>query len=127
MRYLWAEDFDGDSSSRTELEKSWAGHFGLKENEYIITKNLEDTLEFLDNKDNWRDFEAVLIDIRFKLCVNKSVDELYEQYFKDFLLRDKFEKYARENNDNSSGGILLYLALVFRYKNGNRPYSLCFR
>ena len=118
MRYLWVEDFDGDNSNRSELEKTWTSYFGLKEGEYIIKENLEDALEFLDNRKNWQDFEAVLIDIRFKLSSQKSIEELYERYFKDFLLRDKFYSYAGKNNDASSGGILLYLALVFRYKMG---------
>lgn len=86
MRYLWIEDFDGGNSTKSVNEKKWREYFQLEE--CIIISNLQDALTFLDEKENWKKFDAVLIDIRFPVC-NKtggsSINEIYRKYFKAIL------------------------------------------
>lgn len=125
MRYLWVEDFDGGKSGQTEKKSSWEAYFELKDKTINDYRTLESVLEFLDNHFNWRLFDAVLIDIRFKLC-NKEHDEknIYNKYFSYFLTEEKFKYYANKINDDpdaATSGVLLYLALIYRYHyNQNR-------
>lgn len=119
MRYLWVEDFDGGESGQTEKKSSWETYFELKDKTINDYRILEDVLEFLDDHSNWRKFDAVLIDIRFKVC-GKEQDEknIYDNYFSSFLTEEKFDDYAKKINGDpyaAASGVLLYLALIYRY------------
>ena len=123
MRYLWIEDFDGGKSGRTEIKRELERYFQLKEN--INLDTLEKALEFLDVPFNWNLFDAVLIDIRFKVC-EKEQDEstIYEKYFSSFLTKEKYDYYTYKiegDANTASSGVLLYLALIHKYNyNQNR-------
>lgn len=124
MRYLWVEDFDGGKSGQKEIKSKLEKYFQLeKRNINICT--LEQALIFLDDPLNWRKFDAVLIDIRFKVC-EKEQDEcsIYEKYFASFLTKDSYENYTKKiggDANAASSGVLLYLALIHKYNyNQNR-------
>lgn len=124
MRYLWIEDFDGGNNGQTQLQDSLERYFQLK-NRNINFCTLETTLKFLDNPDNWRLFDAILIDIRFKVCEKKEYeDKIYFKYFSSFLTEEKYRYYTKcVNNDanTASAGVLLYLVLIHKYNyNQNR-------
>ena len=118
MRYLWVEDFDGGKTGQNEIRRTLEKYFQL-DNKSIIKRTLEETLTFLDDPANWKLFDAILIDIRFKVC-NKENDEkeIYEKYFSDFLTEEKYNTYTykiREDANTASSGVLLYLALIHKY------------
>ncbi len=118
MRYLWVEDFDGDSESRNVSRRLWESHFQLEGKISRIFGTLEEVLLFLEEPTNWRYFDAVLIDIRFPVSAGIPEDEIYDTYFGSFLKKEQFLRYAKPvNNDpsSSSAGVLLFLALVHRY------------
>lgn len=118
MRYLWIEDFDGGKSGRTEIKSRLEKYFQL-EDKNINLCTLKETLSFLDNLENWRKFDAILIDIRFKVAdTEKEEEEIYNSYFSSFLTYEKYKEYTyRIGGDvnSASSGVLLYLALVHRY------------
>ncbi len=120
MRYLWVEDFDGDSEAKSKNKENWENYFEI-ENHTFIPENLslEGILQFLDDKANWRLFDVILIDIRFKVCSKlNDEDKIYQSYYSNFLTREKFDQYTAVTNsdpNSASSGILLYLALVHRY------------
>ena len=126
MRYLWVEDFNGGKSGKTELEKKLKKYFRLEDN--MISEKcttLKRALDFLENKSNWYFFDAILIDIRFKVGESDTdEDEIYERYFSSFLTKERYKYYTQKINgvaDAASSGILLYLALIHRYNyNQNR-------
>lgn len=118
MRYLWIEDFNGGKDGQTQTQHNLETFFQLK-NRNINYRTLKETLEFLDIHENWRCFDAVLIDIRFKIGEKKEdIDEIYNKYFSSFLTRTKYDDYTKcvgEDANTASAGVLLYLALVHRY------------
>ncbi len=124
MRYLWIEDFDGGKSGRTEIKRELEEYFQLK-NKNINLGTLEQALEFLDVPSNWNLFDAILIDIRFKVC-EKEQDKItiYDKYFSSFLTKDKYDYYTYQikgDANTASSGVLLYLALLHKYNyNHNR-------
>lgn len=123
MRFLWIEDCDGGNSTQMSDIKKWKEYFGIEEEKRLTT--LEDTLEFLEIKENWKKFDAILIDIRFPICKSDNIDEfcVFKKYFDNIITKEKFDEYAQSvegKKQNASSGILLYLALVFRY---NLPQS----
>ena len=123
MRFLWIEDCDGGNSTQMSDIKKWKEYFGIEKEKRLTT--LEDTLEFLEIKENWKKFDAVLIDIRFPICKSNNIDEfcIFKKYFDNIITKEKFDEYAHSVEGfkkNASSGILLYLALVFRY---NLPQS----
>lgn len=123
MRFLWIEDCDGGNPTQMSNIKKWKEYFGIEKEKRLTT--LEDTLEFLEIKGNWKKFDAVLIDIRFPICKSDNTDEfcVFKKYFDNIITKEKFYEYAQSvegNKQNASSGILLYLALVFRY---NLPQS----
>lgn len=123
MRFLWIEDCNGGDSMQTANIERWKEYFGIEKEERYTT--LEDTLEFLEVKENWKRFDAILIDIRFPICKRGNKDEFYvfKKYFDTILTKEKYDEYAesaKDNKQDASSGILLYLALVFRY---NFPQS----
>lgn len=123
MRFLWIEDCDGGNSTQMSDIKKWKEYFGIEKEKRLTT--LEDTLEFLEIKENWKKFDAVLIDIRFPICKSDNIDEfcVFKKYFDNIITKEKFDEYAHSVEgfkQNASSGILLYLALVFRY---NLPQS----
>lgn len=123
MRFLWIEDCDGGNSTQMYDIKKWKEYFGIEEEKRLTT--LEDTLEFLEIKENWKKFDAILIDIRFPICKSDNIDEfcVFKKYFDNIITKEKFDEYAQSvegKKQNASSGILLYLALVFRY---NLPQS----
>ena len=122
MRYLWVEDFDGGKSGRTELEKKLRNYFQLENS--MISKECQHTtlksvLNFLEKKSNWYLFDAILIDIRFKVGEKDTdEDEIYTKYFSSFLTKERYDYYTKKINgdaNSASSGILLYLALIHRY------------
>ncbi len=119
MRYLWIEDFDGGKTGKAELKKGLEEYFQLA-GKNINLCTLEETLEFLDVPSNWRLFDAVLIDIRFKICEKEQDEEqIYIKYFSSFLTQNKYEEYTRKlggDANTASAGVLLYLALIHRYQ-----------
>lgn len=104
MRFLWVEDFNEDKGDRAALEARWKEYFGLEE--VIIKEDLKSALEYLDDRENFADFDGVLLDIRFP----SGGEEIYEKYFSGIITHDLYKDY-RENGT----GILLYLALALRY------------
>lgn len=109
MRYLWVEDFNVNENNETdkELEKHLIEFFDLENDELIIKGDLTSAIEFLEVKDNFSLIDAVLIDIRFPMGIDK---EIYNKYYKDIVTLKFFEE-----NMNDASGIMLYLLLIFRY------------
>jgi hypothetical protein len=123
MRFLWIEDCNGGDSTQTANIEKWKEYFGIEKEERYTT--LEDTLEFLEVRENWKKFDAILIDIRFPICKRGNKDEfcVFKKYFDTIITKEKYDEYtetAKDNKQDASSGILLYLALVFRY---NFPQS----
>ena len=119
MRYLWIEDFDGGKSGQTQTQHDLETYFQLENKIMKICSTLKETLVFLDIPENWRCFDAVLIDIRFKIGEKEEdEEEIYKKYFSSFLIEKKYEYYTKRVNgdaNTASAGVLLYLALVHRY------------
>lgn len=117
MRYLWVEDFDGAKGTWKKTKDNFAKYFQIS-GKYINIKTLEDALIFLDEPENWYKFDAVLLDIRFRISSNSIEEDIFNKYFKTFLTREKFDEFASDiqnDPDSASSGILLYLALIYRY------------
>lgn len=104
MRFLWVEDFNDDSGDRDELQSDWMKYFNLKD--VVIKETMDEALEYLEHPDHFKQFDGVLLDIRFPIIE----ETVYEKYFSKFVTRDLYDQYQ-----DSGAGILLYLALVFRY------------
>lgn len=104
MRFLWVEDFNEDKGDRTALEARWKEYFGL--DEVIIKEDLKSALEYLDDRENFADFDGVLLDIRFPL----GGEGIYEKYFSEIVTKKMYGDYLENGT-----GILLYLALALRY------------
>ncbi len=104
MRFLWVEDFNEDKGDRAALETRWKEYFGL--DEVIIKEDLKSALEYLDDRENFADFDGVLLDIRFP----SGGEGIYEQYFSGIITPKLYRDYLEEGT-----GILLYLALALRY------------
>lgn len=120
MRYLWVEDFDGKESGQGEIKKILEKYFDLAGKTIEpIPSSLEEVLQFLDEPSNWNTFDAVLIDIRFKVCDEEIKKEaIYNKYFKSFLTKTKYDVYTSiidKNVNTASAGVLLYLALIHKY------------
>lgn len=118
MRFLWIEDCDGGSSTKDIDIKRWKDYFGIVNDP--IFRTLEEVLVFLEKKENWKDFDAVLIDIRFPVCSGGKDNnlEIFKKYFKNIITEERFEEYTQViggKKQDASSGILLYLALVLRY------------
>lgn len=117
MRYLWVEDFGEDSENQEDMKKLWERYFSIQDN--ILLHTLEDTLYFLDNAENRMTFDIVLLDIRFPVLKEESdadETEIYNKYFSSFLTKAVFNQYGdSELMKDASSGILLFLALIFRY------------
>lgn len=107
MRYLWVEDFNDGSETGDELKEHLVNFFDLQDDKLVIKNDLSTAIDYLENRDNFSDIDAILIDIRFPLGSNKDI---YEKYFKDIVTLKFYE-----NNIDSASGIMLYLLLVFRY------------
>lgn len=107
MRYLWVEDFNDGSETEDELKKRLVNCFELDNDLVVIKSDLTSAIEFLENKNNFHVFDAIMIDIRFPAGNDSN---LYEKYFSDFVTRNFYD-----NNINDASGIMLYLLLVFRY------------
>ena len=101
MRFLWVEDFNEDKGDRAALETRWKEYFGL--DEVIIKEDLKSALEYLDDRENFADFDGVLLDIRFP----SGGEGIYEQYFSGIITPKLYRDYLEEGT-----GILLYLALA---------------
>lgn len=104
MRFLWVEDFNEDKGDRTALEARWKEYFGL--DEVIIKEDLKSALEYLDDWENFADFDGVLLDIRFP----SGGEGIYEKYFSEIVTKKMYGDYLENGT-----GILLYLALALRY------------
>lgn len=104
MRFLWVEDFNEDKGDRAALEARWKEYFGL--DEVIIKEDLKSALEYLDDRENFADFDGVLLDIRFP----SGGEGIYEQYFSEIVTKKMYGDYLENGT-----GILLYLALALRY------------
>ncbi len=104
MRFLWVEDFNEDKSDRAALEARWKEYFGL--DEVIIKEDLKSALEYLDDRENFADFDGVLLDIRFP----SGGEGIYEKYFSEIVTKKMYGDYLENGT-----GILLYLALALRY------------
>lgn len=119
MKFLWVEDFGDDSESQDIDQETWEAYFGISDNELCYT--LEDALIFLDNNENRSKFDVVLLDIRFPVLSENSVyteELIYENYFSGFLTKKQYDYYSNYENKtvgNASSGILLFLALIYRY------------
>lgn len=107
MRYLWIEDFNDGSDTGDELKEKLLDFFDLYDDKLVIKNDLSSAIEYLENRDNFSDIDAILIDIRFDQGSN---EDIYEKYFKDIVTLEFFE-----NNINDASGIMLYLLLIFRY------------
>lgn len=104
MRFLWVEDFNEDKGDRAALEARWKEYFGL--DEVIIKEDLKSALEYLDDRENFADFDGVLLDIRFP----SGGEGIYEKYFSEIVTKKMYGDYLENGT-----GILLYLALALRY------------
>lgn len=101
---MWVEDFNEDKGDRTALEARWKEYFGL--DEVIIKEDLKSALEYLDDRENFADFDGVLLDIRFP----SGGEGIYEKYFSEIVTKKMYGDYLENGT-----GILLYLALALRY------------
>lgn len=108
MRYLWVEDFndEGNIDTEKELEERLKDFFDLQNDKVIEKRTLSSAIEFLENKDNMDQIDAILIDIRFP----EGKEDIYLKYFSEIVTY----KFYDENIEEASG-ILLYLLLIFRY------------
>ena len=117
MRFLWVEDFGEDSEDQEDKKEQWEKYFAIEDT--ILFTNLEDVLVFLDNYENKAKFDIILLDIRFPVLSGESgreKEEIYKIYFSSFITREIFDKYvSSEMMKDASSGILLFLALIFRY------------
>ena len=117
MRYLWVEDFGEDSEDQEDKRELWEKYFEISEN--VLVYSLEEALVYLDDADNLADFDMILLDIRFPVLKDESafdIDQIYKKYFSDIITRGMFDKYAEsEELQDASSGILLFLALIYRY------------
>lgn len=104
MKFLWVEDFNDGSGDKDELQRAWMKYFNLKD--VVLKETMDEALEYLECPDHFRQFDGILLDIRFPIIGA----EVYGKYFSRFVTRELYDKYQ-----NSGAGILLYLALVFRY------------
>lgn len=109
MRYLWVEDFNDESNNDTGevLRERLEDCFDLKNDKIIIKRDLSSTIEFLEDKKNLHEIDAILIDIRFPEGTRNNI---YSEYFNDIVTADFYSK-----NINDASGIMLYLLMIFRY------------
>ena len=84
MRFLWVEDFNEDKGDRAALEARWKEYFGL--DEVIIKEDLKSALEYLDDRENFADFDGVLLDIRFP----SGGEGIYEKYFSEIVTKKMY-------------------------------------
>ena len=109
MRFLWVEDFDNGSGRSEALKASWLKYFRL--GEPVIRENMRDALVYLEDREHFRAFDAVLLDIRFPVGGDdRAAEQVYRDYFSQIITHELFLRYR-----DSGSGILLYLALVMRY------------
>ena len=117
MRYLWVEDFGEDSEDQEDKQYQWEEYFGIEDN--ILIYSLEDALKCLDCFENRANFDAVLLDIRFPVLSDESIfsiSDIYKKYFENIITEKTFYKYAESDvMSDASSGILLFLALIYRY------------
>lgn len=106
MRFLWIEDFDKGKGDKERLKGEWSGYFGL--GEPVIREDMAQALGYLETRENFKEFDAVILDIRFP--AGGEEDQVYEKYFSSIVTRELFDRYVEQGS-----GILLYLALVLRY------------
>ena len=104
MRFLWVEDFDNDNPGREELKSAWMRYFGLED--VMVKETLDEALEYLESPDHFKQFDGILLDICFPI----TGDDVYEKYFSRYVTQELYDEYEK-----SGAGILLYLALVYRY------------
>lgn len=109
MRYLWVEDFNDESNGDTvkELQERLIDFFDLQNDKLIVKQDLSLAIDFLENRENFDEIDAVLIDIRFPEGYR---EDLYITYFKDIVTYDFYD-----NNILYASGIMFYLLLIFRY------------
>ena len=62
--------------------------------------------QYLDDRENFADFDGVLLDIRFP----SGGEGIYEKYFSEIVTKKMYGDYLENGT-----GILLYLALALRY------------
>ena len=109
MRFLWVEDFDSGDGRSEALKARWLKYFRL--GEPVIKENMRDALMYLEDREHFRAFDAVLLDIRFPAGGDdRAAEQIYRDYFSQIITRELFFRYR-----DSGSGILLYLALVMRY------------
>lgn len=115
MRYLWIEDFDGGQNEKA-LKEKWIKYFDLEQKELVIKHDLISALKYM--KEYERDFDAVLLDIRFPVSFSnlseKKTDEIFDEYFQPFLTKEFYDKNI-EGGDSGTG-ILVYMYLIFAMK-----------
>ena len=109
MRYLWVEDFNDENNDnmKEELRERLEDFFDLQNDKIIIKETLSSAINFLEDRENFDQIDAVLIDIRFP---EGTENELYDRYFRNIVTRKFYT-----NNIEDASGIMLYLLLVFRY------------
>lgn len=109
MRYLWVEDFndEGNEDTKEELRERLEEFFDLQNDKIIKQEDLSSAIKFLEDKENFDEIDAVLIDIRFP---EGDESKLYDKYFRNIVTRKFYT-----NNIEDASGILMYLLLVFRY------------
>ncbi len=109
MRFLWVEDFDNGSGRSEALKAKWLKYFRL--GEPVIRETMRDALAYLEDREHFRAFDAVLLDIRFPVGGDdRAAEQVYRDYFSQIITHELFLRYR-----DSGSGILLYLALVMRY------------
>lgn len=109
MRFLWVEDFDSGDGRSEALKARWLKYFRL--GEPVIKENMRDALMYLEDREHFRTFDAVLLDIRFPAGGDdRAAEQIYRDYFSKIITRELFFRYR-----DFGSGILLYLALVMRY------------
>ncbi len=71
MKYLWVEDFNGNTSFDMDYDR-WKKYFSLEEKDIILCKTLESALIQMTEHPN--SFDVVMLDISL---VNEFNDKLY--------------------------------------------------
>lgn len=107
MRYLWVEDFNDGSETSETLEMRLRDIFFEKDDKIEIKKTLLDAVEFLEERQNLHEIDAILLDIRFPSGDKTDLDK----YFANIVTDD----FYKQNIDDAAG-VLLYILLIFKYR-----------
>lgn len=107
MRYLWIDDFDGETNvnSINMLKKEWMDYFQIKPMQVTFCSTLTDALTHLT--EHHREFDFILFDVDLNaknsiMSDPEMVNRIYDHYF-SFQIREHYDEMMVE-----AAGVLLY-------------------